>query len=51
MIRLSLTIGSLRVTLFAIEDDDTYAGPGVSSDVSLAPGFVPPEPWYDDDEE
>ncbi len=51
MIRLSLTIGSLRVTFFAIEDDDdTYGGAGASSDVTLAPGFVPPTPWYDDED-
>ena len=52
MIRLALTIGPLRVTFFAIDtDDDAYAGPGVASDVSLAPGFVPPTPWWGDDEE
>lgn len=52
MIRLSLVVGPLRVTFFAVEADDadTYAGPGVASDVTLAPGFVPPTPWYDDED-
>lgn len=49
MIRLALTIGSLRVTFFAIDTDDPEYGPGVSSDVTLAPGFVPDQPWYDDE--
>jgi hypothetical protein len=50
MIRLALTIGGVRLTFFElVNDDDTEAGPGASSDVTLAPGFVPPEPWYDDE--
>jgi len=51
VIRLALVIGGVRVTFFEIcSDDDTDTGPGASSDVTLAPGFVPEVPWYDDDE-
>jgi hypothetical protein len=52
MLRLALTIGPLRITFFEIASDvnDDYAGPGASSDVSLAPGFVPPTPWWEDED-
>lgn len=52
MIRLALTIGGVRITLFEIvADDDADTGPGASSDLTLAPGFVPEVPWYDDEPE
>jgi hypothetical protein len=52
MIRLALTIGGVRITLFEIvADDDADTGPGASADVTLAPGFVPEVPWYDDEPE
>ena len=51
MIRLALVMGGVRVTFFEIASDtNDDVGPGVSSDVTLAPGFVPPEPWYDDED-
>jgi len=51
VIRLALVIGGVRVTFFEIVADDIAdAGPGASSDVSLAPGFVPEVPWYDDED-
>ena len=33
------------------DDADGDTGPGVSADVTLAPGFVPAVPWWDDTEE
>ena len=50
MIRLALTVGGVRVTFFEIvADDDSDTGPGASADVTLAPGFVPEVPWWDDE--
>ena len=54
MIRLALTIGGVRLTLFELcTDKDVLddTGPGASSDLTRAPGFVPEVPWYDDEPE
>jgi hypothetical protein len=45
----TLHILGVPVMSLSTGDDSSDPGPGVSSDVSLAPGFVPFEPWYDDE--
>jgi hypothetical protein len=48
---MNLTLRVLGVAVLSLttdEADDT--GPGVSADVTLAPGFVPEVPWYDDED-
>jgi hypothetical protein len=52
---LVLRLAGWRVTLLSIEPDEDEdegngPGPGPSADLSIAPGFVPPTPWYDDED-
>lgn len=53
---MNITLRILGITLVSLsvsppDDDDTAGdpGPGASADVTLAPGFVPPTPWWDDE--
>ena len=52
---MNWTLHILGVPVLSLTTDDdtipTDSGPGVSADVTLAPGFVPDVPWYDDSED
>lgn len=49
---MNFTLRILGVPVLSVSSDDTPGGdpgPGPSADLNLAPGFVPFEPWYDDE--
>ena len=49
---MNLTLRILGVPVISLSTDDAIGGdlgPGSSADLSVAPGFVPYDPWYDDE--
>lgn len=49
---MNFTLRILGIPVLSLTTDDDAVGdpgPGVSADVTLAPGFVPPTPWWDDE--
>ena len=49
---MNFTLRILGIPVLSLTTDDDAGGdpgPGASADVSLAPGFVPPTPWWDDE--
>jgi hypothetical protein len=49
---VNFTLRILGIPVLSLTTDDDAGsdlGPGVSADVTLAPGFVPPTPWWDDE--
>jgi hypothetical protein len=46
----TLRILGIPVISLSTDDDDAGdPGPGPSADLSLSPGFVPYQPWWDDE--
>jgi hypothetical protein len=49
---VNFTLRILGIPVLSLTTDDDAGsdlGPGVSADVTLAPGFVPDRPWWDDE--